>query len=42
MQDVRSNYAFERTVAHKVPFERAWRAARQTLMRQCAAAQRGR
>ncbi len=36
------NYAFERTVTHKVPFERARRAMRQSLMRHQPAAQRGR
>ncbi len=37
------NYAFERTVTHKVlHLRRAGRAAFPGLMRQCAAAQRGR
>ncbi len=36
------NYAFERTRPHKVPFERASRAARQPVMRERGAAQRGR
>ncbi len=36
------NYAFERTVTHKVPSGRAERAALQGLLRHQSAAQRGR
>lgn len=39
---VRSNYAFERAAMYKLPRECARRAARQSLMRRCPAAQCGR